>query len=72
MAISTLHPRLRPQFYGFDLEIAGRFKGEDQTYVYRLVEGLFSTQTYRRRLGFGLREARTKSGSLGIRTTLFY
>jgi hypothetical protein len=66
--IVPLHPKIRRQFYGLRLEIAGRPKGRKRTFVFRIREGSLAPQSYRFRVHFGMGQAFTKIGVIGIRT----
>jgi hypothetical protein len=66
------HPKIRRQFYGLLLEIAGRPKGRKRTFVFRIREGSLAPQSYRFRINFGMGQAFTKIGAIGIRTWIAY
>ena len=66
------HPAIRRQFYGLLIEIKGRPKGRARTFTYRVREGSVTPQTYFFRINFGMGEALSKVGALGIKVWLTY
>ena len=65
-------PRMRRQFYGLLIEIAGRPRGRSRTYLFRMAEGTVAPQIFRHRVTLGYGEAFAKVGSFGIKTRLAY
>ena len=66
------HRRIRRQFYGLLIEIAGRPRGRNRTFIYRMNEGTIAPQTYRGRVNLGYGEALAKVGVMGVKTRIAY
>ena len=60
------------QFHGLLIEIKGRPKGRDRTFVFRFREGALAPQTYFFRISFGMGEAFAKVGIMSIKLWLTY
>lgn len=66
------HSRLRRQFYGISIEIAGRPRGRSRTFIFRITQGTIAPQTFRFRVSLGYGVAFAKVGLFGIRTRVAY